>query len=124
MKRLIEFPLEEGGSIVVEVDEPAPEGGVVRAARSPGEVAEKVGQTFEAALERIKPVAGTIIAKLRGLSDPPDEAVVEFGLKMSGQAGSVVVASVGAEAHYKVTLTWRRVEKKEEKKKSKPSTRG
>ena len=119
MKRLIEFPLEEGGSIVVEVDEPAPEGGVVRAAR-PGEVVEKVGQTFEAALDRIKPVAGTVIAKLRGLHDPPDEAVIEFGLKMSGQAGSVVVASVGAEAHYKVTLTWRREEKKE----GKPSTGG
>ena len=66
MKRLIEFPLEEGGSIVVEVDEPAPEGGVVRAAR-PGEVAEKARETFDAALERIKPVAGTVIAKLRGL---------------------------------------------------------
>jgi hypothetical protein len=87
-------------------------------------VAAKAGQTFEAALERIKPVAGTIIAKLRGLSDPPDEAVVEFGLKMSGQAGSVVVASVGAEAHYKVTLTWRREEKKEREKKSKPSAGG
>jgi len=46
--------------------------------------------------------------------------VVEFGLKMSGQAGSVVVASVGAEAHYKVTLTWKREEKKE----GKPSTGG
>ena len=85
-------------------------------------MAEKARETFEAALERIKPVAGTIIAKLRGLSDPPDEAVVEFGLKMSGQAGSVVVASAGNEAHYKVTLTWRREEKKQERKKSKPST--
>jgi hypothetical protein len=123
VKRLIEFPLEEGGSIVVETDEPAPEGGVVRAAAKPGEVAEQARETFEAALERIKPVAGTLIAKLRGLHDPPDEAVVEFGLKMSGQAGSVVIASVGAEAHYRVTLTWRREEKKEEeKKKGKPST--
>jgi hypothetical protein len=43
------------------------------------------------------------------------EAVVEFGLKMSGQAGSLVVASVGAEAHYRVKLTWRREEKKEGK---------
>lgn len=107
MKRLIEFPLEDGSSIVVETDEPAPEGGVIRAAR-PGEVAETARQTFEAALEKLKPVAGTIIAKLRGLSDPPDEAVVEFGLKMSAQAGAVVVATIGAEAHYKVTLTWRR----------------
>ncbi len=42
MKRLIEFPLEEGGSILMEVGEPAPEGGVVRAAR-PGEIAAKAG---------------------------------------------------------------------------------
>jgi hypothetical protein len=55
VKRLIEFPLEEGGSIMVEVDEPAPEGGVVRAAAKPGEIAAKAGQTFEAALERISP---------------------------------------------------------------------
>lgn len=105
MKRLIEFPLEDGGSIVVEVDEPEPEGGVVRAAR-PGEIAAKAGQTFEAALERIKPAAGAIIAKLRSLSDPPDELEIEFGLKMSAEAGAVVAAA-GAEANYKVTLTWK-----------------
>ena len=106
MKHLIEFPLEDGGSIVVEVDEPAPEGGVVRAAR-PGEIAATAGQTFEAALERIKPAAGTIIAKLRGLSDAPDEVLVEFGLKLSAEAG-VFVAAAGVEANYKVTLKWKR----------------
>ena len=114
MKRLIEFPLEDGGSIVVEVDEPEPPGGVVRAAR-PGEVAEKARQSFEAAMERIRPVAGTLIAKLRGLHDPPDEVEVEFGLKMSAEAGAVVAAA-GAEANYKVTLTWKREQKKDEKK--------
>lgn len=106
MKRLIEFPLEGGGSIVVEVDEPAPEGGVVRVAR-PGEIAATAGQTFEAALERIKPAAGTIIAKLRSLSDAPDEVLVEFGLKLSAEAG-VFVATAGVEANYKVTLKWKR----------------
>jgi len=59
MKRLIEFPLQDGGSIVVEVDEPASEGGVTRAAR-PGEIAARASQTFEAALERIQPAAGII----------------------------------------------------------------
>ncbi|MFQ6015374.1 MAG: CU044_2847 family protein [Anaerolineae bacterium] len=106
MKRLIEFPLDEGGSIVVEVDEPVPEGRVTRAVR-PGEIAAKAGQTFETALERIKPAAGAIITKLRSLSDPPDEVKVEFGLKMNADAGAIV-ASAGVEANYKVTLTWKR----------------
>ena len=114
MKRLIEFPLEDGGSIVVEVDEPELPGGVVRAAR-PGEVVEKARQSFEAAMERIRPVAGTLIAKLRGLHDPPDEVEVEFGLKMNAEAGAVLAAA-GAEANYKVTLTWKREQKKDDKK--------
>ena len=110
MKRLIEFDLEDGGSIVVEVDEPEAPGGVMRAAR-PGEVMEKAHQSFEAALDRIRPAASTIIKKLRGLHDPPDEVEVEFGLKMSAEAGAVVAAA-GAEANYKVTLTWKREQRK------------
>lgn len=110
MKHLIEFPLENGNSILVEVDEPAPEGGVVRAAR-PGEIAVKAGQTFESALERVKSAAVAIIAKLRGLADPPDEVEVEFGIKLSADAGAFV-ASTGAEANYTVTLTWKRPEEK------------
>ncbi len=106
MKRLVEFPLEAGGSILVEVDEPEPEGGVVRVAR-PGEVAETARQTFEAALEKIRPAASAIITKLRGLSDPPDEMEVEFGLKLSAAAG-VVVASASVDANYTVTLKWKR----------------
>ncbi|MGH2593214.1 MAG: hypothetical protein ACRDGG_06845 [Anaerolineae bacterium] len=51
MKRLIEFPLQAGGSVIVEVDEPAPEG-VVRTGR-PGEVAEKAKATFEEAFDKI-----------------------------------------------------------------------
>ena len=114
MKRLIEFDLEDGGSIVVEVDEPEPVGGVVKAAR-PGEVMEKAHHSFEAALDRIRPAASIIIKKLRGLHDPPDEVEVEFGLKMNAEAGAVV-ASAGAEANYKVTLTWKREQKKDDKK--------
>ncbi len=105
MKCLIEFPLEDGSSIVVEVEEAEPEGGMVYAGTRPGAVAEKATQTFEAALEKVKPAANTIIAKLRGLSDPPDEIEVEFGLKMNADTGAIV-ASAGVEANYKVTLTW------------------
>jgi len=110
MKQLIEFPLKDGGSILVQVDEPAPEGGVVKASRA-GEVMKKAGQTFEDAMDRIKPSASAIIAKLRGLADPPDEIEVEFGLTLNAEAGAFV-AVAGAEANYTVKLTWKREEEK------------
>ena len=108
MKQLVEFELEEGGTILVEVDAPQ-EAGMVKAARG-GEVVQRAQQTFEAALDKVRPAAAAIIKKLRTLHDPPDEIEVEFGLKMSAEAGAVV-ASAGVEANYKVTLTWKREEK-------------
>jgi hypothetical protein len=109
VKRLVEFPLEGEGTILVEVDEPEPKGGVVQAGR-PGEIAVRASQTFEAALERIKPAAGAIIVKLRGLANPPDEVEVEFGLKLSAEAGAFI-ASAGTEANFTVKLTWEREER-------------
>ena len=52
MKQLVEFPLEGGGSIVVEVEGAASSGGVVRGAR-PGEIVDQAKQSFEAALEKL-----------------------------------------------------------------------
>jgi hypothetical protein len=106
MTHLIEYDLEDGGSILVQVKEPLSEGRVVKAA-SAGEVIEKAEQTFEEALDRVKPAAGAIINKLRELTDPPDEIEVEFGLTMNAKAGAFV-ASAGVEANYAVTLTWKR----------------
>lgn len=102
MKSLIEFPLEDGSSVVMEGDEP--EGSVVRAAR-PGEIVARAGQTLEAALERIKPAAEVILSKLSSLSERPSEVEVEFGIKVSAEAG-MVVASGKLEANYTVKLKW------------------
>jgi NTP-dependent ternary system trypsin peptidase co-occuring protein len=106
MKRYIEFPLEDGTTILVEVDEP--EDGIVKASRG-GEIVAKAQQTFENAMEKVKPAASAIINKLRGLSDAPDEVEVQFGLKMSAEAGAIV-AAVGMEANYTVTLKWKKEE--------------
>ena len=104
MKRLVEFPLEGGGSILVEVvEEETP--GVRPAART--DVPEKARQTFEAALDKVRPIASVLINKFRNISDPPDEVQVEFGLKMNAEAGAIV-ASTGVEANYRVMLTWKR----------------
>jgi len=95
MKRLVEFELEEGGTILVEVEVPK-RPGVEHAAMRGGEVVRRAGQTFEAALDKVRPAAQAIIRKLRALHDPPDEIEVEFGLKMSAEAGAVVGPTTGS----------------------------
>lgn len=104
MRRLVEFPLKDGTSVWVEVEEI--EGpGMVPAARGEG-LPERAQQTFEAALEKARPLAEALVHQLRALSDPPDQVQVEFGLKLNTEAGAVL-AAVGIEANYKVTLTWK-----------------
>src|SRR5688572_14357275 len=103
MKRLIDFPLESGTSMLVEIDEPV-EGGLVKASRA-GELIVKAQQSLEKALENVQPAAQAVIQQLRKLSDSPDEIEVTFGLKLSADAGAVL-ASAGTEANYTVTLKW------------------
>ena len=107
MKRMIEVPLESGGSVLMEVDlDESEQEGMVPAAR-PGEMAAKAKQTFEEALEQIKPAADVVIEKLRGMSSQPDEMEVTFGLKMSAEAGAFI-ASASTEANFTVLLRWNR----------------
>jgi hypothetical protein len=108
MKHLVEFPLEDGTTILVEVDDPET-GSVVRSGRA-GDAVAKSQKTFEEAMDKVKPAASAIIAKIRSLHDAPDEVEVEFGLKMSADVGAFV-ASAGVEANYKVTLKWKKEEK-------------
>jgi hypothetical protein len=102
MKRLVEFPLEDGTSLIVEVDEPET-GGVVKASR--GDVLERAHQTMEKSLEKVKPAAQFILTQLRKLHETPDEIEVSFGLKLSAELG-VVLAAASLEANYSVTLKW------------------
>jgi hypothetical protein len=113
MKHLVAFPMKNGSTIVVEVDEPESEGGVVRAAR-PGEIVETARQTFEDAVARIQPAAEAIIGRLRELAEPPDEAEVGFGIKLSANAGAIF-AWGGGEANFTVTLKWKRKEEQKDK---------
>ncbi len=105
MRQLIEFPLEDGGSILVEIDAPEPKSGIVQAS-SGGKLVTKASDTFANAMKIVQPAASSIIEKLRDLGDPPDEISVEFGLKLTAEAGAYV-ASVGTEANYKVSLIWK-----------------
>lgn len=107
MKRLVEFPLEQGGSVLVEVDE-VPAGPVMRGlGKDRLAVAERTNKTFEEATAAVTPAARSLIARLRSIDDPPEEIGIEFGVQLSAQTGAFI-ASVAAEANFKVSMTWRR----------------
>ena len=107
MKKLVEFPLEDGGAMMVEVDEPEHAGRTLGVSRGGEKTVEKANQSFESALDKVKPTANAVISKLRDLVDPPDEISVEFGLKLGAETGAIL-ASAAIEANYKVTLTWQK----------------
>jgi len=105
LKHFVEFKMEDGSTIIIEVDEPET-GGTTRASRRPGEIAEEAKVTFEHALNKIRPATEKVITSLRGLAQKPDEIEMEFGFSLNAVAG-VVIASAGTEANYKVTLRWK-----------------
>jgi NTP-dependent ternary system trypsin peptidase co-occuring protein len=107
MKRLVEFPLDQGGSVLIEIDEP-PLGPTTRGlGKDRSSLVEEADKTFEQATAAVTPVARSLITRLRSFEDAPDEVGIEFGVQLSAQTGAFI-ASVAAEANFKVSLTWRR----------------
>jgi hypothetical protein len=67
----------------------------------PGEVLGRVQEAVAPAVEAAK----AVLDKVKEAS--PDEVVVKFGVKASGQA-SWLVAKAAGEGNFEVTLTWSR----------------
>jgi hypothetical protein len=107
MKGLVEFQLDQGGSVLVEVDA-TPTGPVMRGlGKDRSTVVVEADKTFEEATAAMTPAARSLIARIRSMEDAPDEIGIEFGVQLSAQAGAFI-ASVAAEANFKVSMTWRR----------------
>ncbi len=106
MKRLVEFPVEQGGTVLIEVDDP-PTGPATRGGGKDNlSLAERTNKTFDEAIASVTPAARSLIARLRSIEDPPEEIGIEFGVQLSAQSGAFI-ASVAAEANFKVSMTWR-----------------
>ena len=103
MGQLIELNLNEGGSVLVEVDEPGR--GPVTRGRGASELVSKASKSLEEAVGQIGPAAQAIVAELRRTADWPDEVEVEFAVKLSTDA-NVIIARTGGEANFRVTLKW------------------
>ena len=99
MKRLVQFPLDQGGSGLIEVDEP-PAGPVTRGwGKDRSTLVDEADKSFEDATAAVAP-ARSLIARLRSVEDPPDEVGIEFGVQLSARTG-VFIASVAAEANFR-----------------------
>ncbi len=106
MARLAKFLLSDGSSIVAEVDEDQSEPHrTMRGGDSPAAVIVKANETFEGALDKVRDAAEAMVSRLCSLTKPPDEMEVEFGVKLSAEAGAVI-AKAATEANFTISLKW------------------
>jgi hypothetical protein len=105
MTRIVEFTTKEGKQVLVEVDEGWALHGEVLAANDSG-IAAKAKKSFEEALASVKPGIDAALNSLTDLISKPKETEIEFGLKLDAAAGAIF-AKAGAEATFKVKLTWK-----------------
>jgi Trypsin-co-occurring domain 1 len=102
---LVEFQLEDGSSVLIEVERPS-RSTVTRGGRVKDFV-ERADDTFEQALGRVGPTSAAIVERFRAMTERPDEIEVEFGVKLSAEAGAIIARTSG-EANFRITARWRR----------------
>jgi Trypsin-co-occurring domain 1 len=102
--RTVEFPVEAGGTVLVQVPDELPAGPVMRG-RGAEATIDRADQTFEMALSTIRTVANGVVLQLKDIAVRPQHVTVEFGIELTGKMGSMLVAA-SASAQLKVSLTW------------------
>lgn len=90
--------------MLVQVPDELPAGPVMRG-RGAEATIDRADQTFEMALSTIRTVANGVILQLKDIAVRPQHVTVEFGIELTGKAGSMLVAA-SASAQLKVSLTW------------------
>lgn len=108
MGRLGEIRLDDGSAVVVESDDVADDDGpsLERVGRGP-EAAQHGVETLQSALSRVRPALVAVVDQVRGLPAAPDTVRVDFGIKLSAEAG-VVVARTATEANFTISAEWHR----------------
>jgi hypothetical protein len=97
----LEFTTAQGVPVLVEVEDKR--GGPQRVSRDG--VILQAGRKLEDALEAARPTVEAVLKALEGVA--ADEREVEFGLKLTTEAGAVV-AKTAVEGHFVLRLVWRR----------------
>ena len=107
MVRLLEYPLEGGGSVLIQVeDRHSGDGEVTRGwGERDRRVIEQAQESFEQAVGRVQPAVQALLAQVRSLADSPDTVSVEFGIELGAEVGAFV-ANASSKGHFKVSLSW------------------
>ncbi len=105
MSGVVDVPLADGGSILVEVDEVIGET-VVRGRGGAVDPAQ-LTEPLEHVLAGLGPATRALVSQLRALTDSPHEIEVEFGVKLSADA-KIIIARAGGEANFRIVLRWAR----------------
>ena len=112
VKRLVEFPLEDGGTVLVQAEDGTAAGGddggeVTRGWGNRDErVVLQAQQSFEQAVGRVQPAVQALVRRLRSVAESPEEIKVDFGLELSAEVGAFV-AGASSTGNFAVSMTWR-----------------
>ncbi|MFB6549342.1 MULTISPECIES: CU044_2847 family protein [unclassified Streptomyces] len=101
MDGLVEFKTEDGMRVVVEGVEDEDGARLVSRGDGPAQAA----RTFEGSLEGVRAAAESALRVFRDGSLRPDSVELEFGVKLSAEAGAII-AKGSAEGHLVVKLSW------------------
>ncbi|MFI9241627.1 CU044_2847 family protein [Streptomyces sp. NPDC053086] len=101
MDGLVEFRTEDGALVVVEGV--ATRSGARLVSRGDGPA--QAARTFEGALDGVRAAAAAALRVFRDGSLRPDAVEIEFGVRLSAEAGAVIAKGT-AEGHLIVKLNW------------------
>ncbi|WP_141137618.1 CU044_2847 family protein [Blastococcus mobilis] len=109
MRRLVEFRLNDGGSVLVQVEDDDRGGDQVTRgwADRDRRIVEQAQQSFEQAVGRVQPALEGLLGQLRSIAETPEQISVEFGLQLSAEVGAFV-AGASSSGNFKVSMTWNR----------------
>jgi len=100
---VIQFPLDCGSSVLVEV---APPPGVSRVGRH-DTVLQDARLSFEKALTGVRDAASAALGQFQSMGHRPDQIEITFGVKLDAKLGAII-AETGVQGALEIKLTWRR----------------
>ena len=104
---IVEFPLDDGGVVFVEVLGSTGDNTLGRAGALTDRVERKATSSFKAALSVARHIADAVADQFRGLTPPPDEVEVTFGMKVTGGVNAKFIVA-GSKSNLSVRILWGR----------------
>lgn len=104
MPTYLEYELEDGNTVLIEITE-AETGGLVPASRGDeGPVIVRAKKSFSEAIAGAKAQAKLLLKEVEDLH--VSEAEIKFGLTATGEVSNLAIGKLGLDVNYEVTLKW------------------